>query len=94
MEKKEQLQNLRNEIAGLVSKYAAINYEPTPFIPGETVVPPSGKLLGEGELQNMVAASLDAWLTTGRFNKEFKIKSRADIFISLVQNNYLILILT
>ncbi|RKS89753.1 CDP-6-deoxy-D-xylo-4-hexulose-3-dehydrase [Flavobacterium limicola] len=74
MEKKEQLQNLRNEIAGLVSKYAAINYEPTPFIPGETVVPPSGKLLGEGEIQNMVAASLDAWLTTGRFNAEFEKK--------------------
>lgn len=74
MEKKEQLQNLRNEIAGLVSKYAAINYEPTPFIPGETVVPPSGKLLGEGEMQNMVAASLDAWLTTGRFNAEFEKK--------------------
>ena len=74
MEKKEQLQNLRNEIASLVSKYATINYEPTPFIPGETVVPPSGKLLGEGELQNMVAASLDAWLTTGRFNTEFEKK--------------------
>jgi CDP-6-deoxy-D-xylo-4-hexulose-3-dehydrase len=74
MEKKEQLQNLRNEIAALVSKYAAINYEPTPFIPGETVVPPSGKLLGEGEMQNMVAASLDAWLTTGRFNAEFEKK--------------------
>lgn len=74
MEKKEQLQNLRNEIADLVSKYAAINYEPTPFIPGETVVPPSGKLLGEGEMQNMVAASLDAWLTTGRFNAEFEKK--------------------
>jgi CDP-6-deoxy-D-xylo-4-hexulose-3-dehydrase len=74
MEKKEQLLNLRNEIATLVSKYAAINYEPTPFIPGETVVPPSGKLLGEGEMQNMVAASLDAWLTTGRFNAEFEKK--------------------
>ncbi|WP_339921733.1 lipopolysaccharide biosynthesis protein RfbH [uncultured Flavobacterium sp.] len=74
MEKKEQLENLRNEIASLVSKYAAINYEPTPFIPGETVVPPSGKLLGEGEMQNMVAASLDAWLTTGRFNTAFEKK--------------------
>ena len=77
MEKKAQLENLRNEIAGLVSKYAAINYEPTPFIPGETVVPPSGKLLGEEELQNMVAASLDAWLTTGRFNAEFEKKLAA-----------------
>jgi CDP-6-deoxy-D-xylo-4-hexulose-3-dehydrase len=77
MEKKAQLENLRNEIAGLVSKYAAINYEPTPFVPGTTVVPPSGKLLGEEELQNMVAASLDAWLTTGRFNAEFEKKLAA-----------------
>jgi CDP-6-deoxy-D-xylo-4-hexulose-3-dehydrase len=77
MEKKEQLENLRNEIAGLVSKFAAINYETTPFIPGQTVVPPSGKLLGEEEMQNMVAASLDAWLTTGRFNAEFEKKLAA-----------------
>ena len=77
MEKKAQLENLRNEIANLVSKYAAINYEPTPFIPGETIVPPSGKLLGEEEMQNMVAASLDAWLTTGRFNAEFEKKLAA-----------------
>jgi CDP-6-deoxy-D-xylo-4-hexulose-3-dehydrase len=45
-----------------------------PFIPGETIIPPSGKLLGKEELQNMVAASLDGWLTTGRFNKEFETK--------------------
>jgi CDP-6-deoxy-D-xylo-4-hexulose-3-dehydrase len=77
MEKKEQLENLRNEIAGLVSKFAAINYETTPFIAGQTVVPPSGKLLGEEEMQNMVAASLDAWLTTGRFNAEFEKKLAA-----------------
>ena len=74
MDKKEQLENLRNEIAELVSKFAAINYSPTPFIPGETVVPPSGKLLVEEEMQNIVAASLDGWLTTGRFNTEFEKK--------------------
>ena len=47
------------------------------FVPGETVIPPSGKLLGEEELQNMVAASLDGWLTTGRFNAEFEKKLAA-----------------
>jgi len=77
MDKKLQLENLRTEIAGLVSKFAAINYAPTPFIGGETVVPPSGKLLGEEEMQYMVAASLDAWLTTGRFNAEFEKKLAA-----------------
>jgi CDP-6-deoxy-D-xylo-4-hexulose-3-dehydrase len=74
MESQEKLDHLRKEIAGLVSKYAEEQYKPKPFIGGETVVPPSGKLVGEEELQNMVAASLDGWLTTGRFNTEFEKK--------------------
>ena len=44
------------------------------------MIPPSGKLIGEEELQNMVAAaSLDGWLTTGRFNDFFE-KGLARIF--------------
>jgi len=74
MESQEKLNALREEIAGLVTKYAAEQYKPTNFVGGETVIPPSGKLLGEEELQNMVSASLDGWLTTGRFNTEFEIK--------------------
>ena len=31
-------------------------------------------MIGELELQNMVEASLDGWLTAGRFNKEFEKK--------------------
>jgi CDP-6-deoxy-D-xylo-4-hexulose-3-dehydrase len=68
------LETLRLEIAALVSAYAKEQYKEKPFVPGETVIPPSGKLLGEEELQNMVAASLDGWLTTGRFNAEFEKK--------------------
>ena len=68
------LENLRAEIATLVSAYAKEQYKEKAFVPGETVIPPSGKLLGEEELQNMVAASLDGWLTTGRFNAEFEKK--------------------
>ena len=71
------LENLRAEIATLVSAYAKEQYKEKAFIPGETVIPPSGKLLGEEELQNMVAASLDGWLTTGRFNAEFEKKLAA-----------------
>ena len=37
-------------------------------------IPPSGKCLGESELLNMIDASLDMWLTSGRFNKEFEEK--------------------
>lgn len=68
------LENLRAEIATLISAYAKEQYAPKAFEPGVTVVPPSGKLLGEEELQNMVAASLDGWLTTGRFNTLFEKK--------------------
>lgn len=63
---------LRRKIAALVDQYAAIEYEPRTFVPGETPVPPSGKVLGASELRNMVDASLDGWLTTGRFNAEFE----------------------
>jgi CDP-6-deoxy-D-xylo-4-hexulose-3-dehydrase len=71
------LESLRTEIATLVSKYAKEQYKEKVFVPGETVIPPSGKLLGEEELQNMVSASLDGWLTTGRFNAEFEKKLAA-----------------
>lgn len=71
------LETLRSEIATLVTAYAKEQYKTKAFVPGETVIPPSGKLLGEEELQNMVSASLDGWLTTGRFNAEFEKKLAA-----------------
>lgn len=76
MENKK-LENLRKKISDLVTKYSEEKYKPTPFVGGETIIPPSGKLVGEEELQNMVAASLDGWLTTGRFNSLFE-KGLAD----------------
>jgi CDP-6-deoxy-D-xylo-4-hexulose-3-dehydrase len=63
---------LRTQIAGLVEKYAALSMQPNPFVPGQTPVPPSGKLINAEELKLMVEASLDGWLTTGRFNEQFE----------------------
>lgn len=37
-------------------------------------IPSAGKVLGAEELCNMIDASLDMWLTTGRFNNEFEKK--------------------
>ena len=42
------------------------------FVPGQTVIPPSGKVVDEAEIALMIEASLDAWLTTGRFNEIFE----------------------
>jgi CDP-6-deoxy-D-xylo-4-hexulose-3-dehydrase len=65
---------IRNQILGLVKDYSDLEFSQKNFIPGETVVPPSGKLIGVEELQNMVQASLDGWLTAGRFNELFEKK--------------------
>lgn len=65
---------LRQEISKLVEQYANIALASKPFVAGETVIPPSGKVIGARELQLMVEASLDGWLTTGRFNAEFEKK--------------------
>ena len=65
---------LRSQISLLVEEYKRIAVAPAPFFPGVTAVPPSGKLLGGNELNYMVEASLDGWLTTGRFNNQFEVK--------------------
>lgn len=65
-------ETLRTEIAALVKQYAKLQYQEKLFVAGETVVPASGKVIGETELQYMVEASLDGWLTTGRFNEQFE----------------------
>ena len=65
---------LRQEISKLVEQYANVALASKPFVAGETVIPPSGKVIGARELQLMVEASLDGWLTTGRFNAEFEKK--------------------
>jgi CDP-6-deoxy-D-xylo-4-hexulose-3-dehydrase len=67
-----QAQALRAQITELVAQYAQLAHSPDVFLPGSTPVPPSGKLIGARELQFMVDASLDGWLTAGRFNREFE----------------------
>lgn len=65
-------EEIRQQIAQLVEQYAELSLAVGPFEPGKTAIPPSGKVLGAAELKNMVEASLDGWLTTGRFNAAFE----------------------
>ena len=67
------IENNKN-IESFVKNYLEENSKKVKFIPGETLIPPSGKLIGNEEINNMVQASLDGWLTTGRFNDEFQKK--------------------
>lgn len=42
------------------------------FVPGETYIPVTGKTLDEEDLVALMEASLDLWLTAGRFSEEFE----------------------
>ena len=64
--------NVRDKIAKLIEDYASIMQISQPFKPGISAVPSSGKVIGVEEMKLMVEASLDGWLTAGRFNEEFE----------------------
>jgi len=71
---KDDILELRSKILSLVNDYSNINFKEKEFLPGVSDVPVSGKVIGASELKNMVEASLDGWLTTGRFNVQFEKK--------------------
>jgi CDP-6-deoxy-D-xylo-4-hexulose-3-dehydrase len=63
---------LRAGILEKVGKYYAAAFPPREFIPGETPVPISGKVFDAVEIQFLVDAGLDFWLTTGRYAAQFE----------------------
>jgi CDP-6-deoxy-D-xylo-4-hexulose-3-dehydrase len=73
---KEKAEALREKILGLVEEYAALAHAPREFVPGTSSVPVSGKVYGAPEVRSLVDASLDFWLTTGRFNTAFEVRLR------------------
>ena len=64
--------HLREHILQMVEQYGQHKMAPQQFAPGVTPVPASGKVIGAKELRYLVDASLDGWLTTGRFNDAFE----------------------
>ncbi|WP_218000373.1 lipopolysaccharide biosynthesis protein RfbH [Sphingomonas soli] len=42
------------------------------FVPGETYIPPSGKVMDGNDCASLVDASLDMWLTAGRYAEQFE----------------------
>ena len=67
-------EKMRSEILRLVRAFGEEKYKPVKFEPGTTPVPVNGKVMSPLELEYLVQASLDGWLTTGRFNAEFQRK--------------------
>ncbi len=55
-------------------KYYQQAFQSKPFVAGETYIPASAKVLDEEDLLALIDASLDMWLTTGRFSAELEPK--------------------
>ncbi len=65
-------QQLRQEILQLVREFHQANWPNQGFAPGQEYVPPSGKVFDDEDLSHLVDASLDFWLTTGRYADTFE----------------------
>ena len=72
IEDKTKAEQLREQIRELVERYHAEAFPRRAFVPGESVVPVSGKVFDAEDIQHAVDASLDFWLTTGRFAEQFE----------------------
>ncbi len=66
-------EKLKGQILNLTGEYAKLLFEKdSEYIPSETHVPVSGKLIGKEEIRLAVDACLDGWFTTGRFAEQFE----------------------
>lgn len=66
-------EQLRREILDRVVEYHAEAFgRPRDFVPGETRLPYAGRVFDHSELTSLVDASLDFWLTYGRYSRRFE----------------------
>ena len=63
--------DLRKAILSLVAEFGGATKQ-LDFVPGETVVPVSGRFYDAEEMTHLVDASLDFWLTMGRYATRFE----------------------
>jgi CDP-6-deoxy-D-xylo-4-hexulose-3-dehydrase len=68
------IKKLQQEILEKTIAYYQAKFTEKEFIPGKTRVNYAGRVFDEKELVNAVSASLDFWLTEGRFSEEFSEK--------------------
>lgn len=78
----------RRDILEAVRTFADDTRETIAFEPGVTPVPVSGKVLDGDDIAALVDASLDGWLTAGRFTEDFQralaryVGARAAVFVN------------
>ena len=66
------MEELREEVIKLSKKYFSEKNKSKNIVPGEGYIAASGKMVDENDLANIIDASLDMWLTAGRYADEFE----------------------
>ena len=65
--------SLKRNIVAMADIYGHRQFAvPEKFVPGETPIPITGKVIGGPEIQNAIEASLDGWFTEGRWTDKFE----------------------
>ena len=65
---------IRGQILDLCTQYFQETRSLSEFIPGQSPVPVSGKVISGEDIGAVVDSALDAWFTTGRFAEDFERK--------------------
>ncbi len=77
---------MRQEVLDASRRYFQ-NLESRQIVPGRDYIPVSGKVIEEDDLVNLIDSSLDMWLTTGRFAKDFEKQ-----FAAFMEQRYCLLV--
>ena len=83
-----ELDALRKAALDTSRAFAEKSLQKQEFIPGESAVPVSGKVLDADDLVALVDSSLDGWLTAGRFTRDFErelakfVGARSALFVN------------
>src|SRR3954464_9698497 len=65
---------VRQEILNLSSEFFSRAFPEKEFVPGQSPVPVSGKVIDADDLKSVIDSALDCWFTTGRFAEDFERK--------------------
>lgn len=68
------MNNKRQNILNLSREYFNENIGVKSITPGIDYIAPSGKVVDENDLASLIDASLDMWLTAGRYSDQFECK--------------------
>jgi CDP-6-deoxy-D-xylo-4-hexulose-3-dehydrase len=64
--------NLDDAVRDLVENFGQISNTSEKFVPGETSIPVSGKVIYPEDISALVKASLEGWFTSGHYTEDFQ----------------------